>query len=369
MINLINMKKRLFIVTSLDQGGLETYLLRFLRYDDRKHYNIVLCKAGVSGILHDEFVKVTDEIVLLHLGFLPSMNYWRFFHLLCKQKISTVCDFTGNFAGLTMLISMWAGVSNRITFFRESVSQFKPTLLKNLYVYFLNKLVLFCSTRILSNSKVALNNFFAYTNIHDDKFHVVYNGIDIKALPISSSVELKTEFGFAKNDFIIGHVGRYVAAKNHDTMIKVATILCKRYKNIHFCFFGKGVLEQYDTKVQKLGLEKQIHLMGYRLDVMRILPLFDIFYFPSLNEGQPNALIEAMVLGIPIIASNIPSIQETVPDALRSLLIPPKDIDKTIDCIEKLFKGLSDKEEYKCREWASQYFDANKWFSEFQNEL
>lgn len=363
------MQKRLFVVTCLDQGGLETYLLRFLEKDNHKHYNIVLCKAGVSGVLYDEFTKVADEIVLLHLGFIPSLNYLRFYHFLRKQKISTICDFTGNFAGLTMWVSKYAKTSKRITFFRESVSQFKPTFLKNIYVCFLNRLVLFCSTRILSNSKTALNNFFAYTNIHDSKFNVVYNGIDIKAIPVSSSVELKTKFGFAKNDFIIGHVGRYVAAKNHDTMIKVATILCKRYKNIHFCFLGKGVLEQYSTDVQKLGLEKQIHFMGYRSDVIRILPLFDLFYFPSLNEGQPNALIEAMVLGIPILASNIPSIQETVPDTFRSLLIPPKDIDRTICCIDDLYNGFSDKEKYKCREWACQYFDANKWFSEFQNEL
>ena len=68
---------------------------------------------------------------------------------------------------------------------------------------------------------------------------------------------------------------------------------------------GKGVREKYEMIVQQMGLDGQIHLLGYRSDVLRILPLFDLYYFPSLTEGQPNALIEAMATGLPFVASDI----------------------------------------------------------------
>lgn len=83
--------------------------------------------------------------------------------------------------------------------------------------------------------------------------------------------------------------------------MKVASELCHKYKDIHFVLVGKGVKEKYEMMVQQMGLNKQIHLLGYRDDVLRILPLFDLYYFPSLTEGQPNALIEAMATGLPLL--------------------------------------------------------------------
>lgn len=368
MINLINMKKRLFIATSLDQGGLETYLLRFLRYDDHKHYNIVLCKAGVSGVLYDEFAKVADEIVLLHLGFLPSMNYWRLFHFLRKQEISAVCDFTGNFAGLPLFVAKIAKIKNRITFYRGSTNHFKETFFKKMYNDFLNKLVLYSSTRILSNSKAAFDFFFPSISL-GPRFRVIYNGIELSSFPQLSQTSLKKEFGFKDTDYIVGHTGRCNIAKNHDTIMTVAEILCKRHNKIHFVLIGKGVEEKYGDIIRLKGLDKQIHCLGYRDDVLRILPLFDVFYFPSLSEGQPNALIEAMVTGLPIVTSDIPSIKETMPESLHSLLLPPCDVEKAVKVIEDLYKKNVDVKFFQCKDWARKKFDANRLFKEFQQEL
>lgn len=97
--------------------------------------------------------------------------------------------------------------------------------------------------------------------------------------------------------------------------------------------------EKYEMMVQQMGLNKQIHLLGYRDDVLRILPLFDLYYFPSLTEGQPNALIEAMATGLPFVASDIAPIKESVPPAIRSLLLPPCDSERAVKVIERIYKG------------------------------
>lgn len=361
-------KKRLFIVTCLDQGGLETYLLRFLKYDNHQHYNLVLCKSGLSGELEGEFAKVADEILLLPLGFFSIVDYIRFYRFLTSRQIDTICDFTGNFAGLPLWVAKIAKIKKRITFYRGSSNHFKGSSLKNLYNRFINKLVFIFSTRILSNSKTAFDNFFPYVQ-YDSRFKVIYNGIDMASFPQCSQISLKKEFGFKNTDFIIGHVGRCNEAKNHDTIMAVAEVLCKKYENIHFVLLGKGVAEKYGEFICLKGLKNQIHCLGYRDDVLRILPLFDVFYFPSLTEGQPNALIEAMLSGIPIVASDIPSIKESVPECLYPFLLPPCEMERAVKALEDLYQSVVDVSTYQCKEWAQNKFDADKQFAEFQKEL
>lgn len=365
------LRKYLYIVTSLDQGGLETYLLRFLQYDNHKHYNIVLCKSGISGALHEQFIKIADEVILFRLGFFSIKDYIRFFKLLRDKQIETVCDFTGNFAGVPLFISCLAQVKKRISFYRESSKQFKGTLLKNMYAWVDNKLVLFFANRILSNSKAAFKNFFPYINVDKHrKFKIIYNGIELSSLPQEDDCfTLRKEFGFKEADFIVGHTGRCIGAKNHDTMMHVATILCKKYKHVHFVFVGKGVTEKYGGYVRNQSLENRIHFLGYRRDALNLYQLFDVFYFPSLTEGQPNALIEAMVMGVPIVASDIPSIRETVPNSFYPFLLPPSNVDAAVISLEKILNKEVDIKSYTFKAWARKKFDAKIWFQEFQNEL
>ena len=75
------------------------------------------------------------------------------------------------------------------------------------------------------------------------------------------------------------------------TIIEVAIKLCKKYNEIYAVMCGKGVDNALSQKVKKEGLEDQIKLLGYRSDVIKVLNTLDCFYFPSLSEGQPNALI------------------------------------------------------------------------------
>ena len=361
-------KKRLFIVTCLDQGGLETYLLRFLKYDNHQHYNLVLCKSGLSGELEGEFMKAADEILLFPLGFFSIVDYIRFYHFLKGNKIDVICDFTGNFAGFPLWVAKIAKIEKRITFYRGSTNHFKETFLKKLYNSIVNKLVFSFSTRILSNSEAAFSNLFSHVQ-RDSRFKVIYNGVDMSSFHQCSQESLKNEFGFKDMDFIIGHTGRCNEAKNHDTIMAVAEVLCKRYENIHFVLLGKGVAEKYSEFIRLKGLGKQIHCFGYRDDVLRLLPLFDVFYFPSVTEGQPNALIEAMLTGLPILTSDIPPIKETVPDCMYPLLLSPCDVEQAVKTLENLYQGTVEISAYQCRDWARERFDANKLFAEFQQEL
>lgn len=114
----------------------------------------------------------------------------------------------------------------------------------------------------------------------------------------------REEFGLVSEDFVIVSVGELNANKNHKVVIEAVARL--KNKKIKYLICGKGGLEDELTGfIEKLGLEKQVFLLGFCNDIREILWMGDLFAFPSKREGLPVALMEAMASGIPCIASNI----------------------------------------------------------------
>ena len=95
----------------------------------------------------------------------------------------------------------------------------------------------------------------------------------------------------------------------------------------------------------------------------------NVFLFPAVNEGQPNALIEAMILGIPIVASNIPAILETVPSEMKSVLFDPDDIQSFVDKLKGNIEKKSHYSSNKVKDWSRINYSEKKRFEEFYNEL
>lgn len=360
-------KKILYLVNSLNAGGIETYLLRFLRFY-REDKAQILCKSGVAGDLEAQYKEVTEGISLLRIGYLNLWSFYKLYRFLKKERFDVICDFTGNFAGIPLWVAKKAGVKKRLVFYRGSTNRFKQNKLKLLYNDFVNRLTDRYATKILSNSHAAFD-FFYPGRSGESRFEVIYNGIDVNSLPKTTKQEIRKELGIPPEVFLIGHTGRYCYAKNHRTILEVAFTLCERYENIRFVLIGKGVDDACKQKIVERRLEDKILLLGYRKDVLHLLPALDLFYFPSISEGQPNALIEAMVTGIPVVASDIPSIRESVPEKMYDLLIPPCDVEKAISVIRDIYLQKTDRDCYKCQEWARQHFDADRCFLRFREEL
>ena len=358
----------MFLVTTLGAGGIENYLLRYLSFDQAIS-PVVLCKGGVTGELEEKYVQRIgrSNILLLPLRYLNIVSYYRLYKLFKRGQIDTVCDFTGNFAGLPLLCASWAGVKKRVVFYRGSTNHFKLTVLRKLYNAFVKKLTYKYATDILSNSQAAFDYFFPNVYKKDRRFKVIYNGINRSDLPKVSKADLRECFGLPANAFVIGHTGRNNSAKNHETILEVAKIICSKYKDVYFVMIGTGV-DALASEIES-SLSDRIKCLGFRNDILTVLNLFDLYFFPSTTEGQPNALIEAMVTGLPIIASDIAPIKETVPPKLHQFLREPKDVDGYVKLIERCYLNRNFLETLKCKEWAIERYDANRLFGEFRGVL
>lgn len=131
-------------------------------------------------------------------------------------------------------------------------------------------------------------------------------GVDVDAFSnvVDTKENIRKRLNIPENVFMLLSVGELNVNKNHQVVIKALAAL--KDERIHYYIAGEGAKEEYLRQLaEKLGVGKQVHLLGYRTDVAELLRASDIFIFPSKREGLSVALMEAMVLKLPIVASDI----------------------------------------------------------------
>lgn len=161
----------------------------------------------------------------------------------------------------------------------------------------------------LNNSmKEELNELFKV----DDTL-VLNNGIDISSFNNSIQfLEGRKSLGISEGAFVIGHVGRFVAIKNHSFLIDVFAEIEKKNKNAFLLMIGNGEKIQFvRNKLSKLGLENKYLILSERTDISDLMRMMDVFVFPSFSEGMPVTLVEAQISGLKCIVSDV------IPEAIR----------------------------------------------------
>jgi glycosyltransferase involved in cell wall biosynthesis len=358
-----------FFVTGLDSGGIENYLLRFLKVKGSSFKHIfVFCKGGIGDQLEEDF-KLIPNITILrkNIGFFNPISFFGLFYFFRINRINIVCDFTGNFSGIVLFMARLANVRRRVAFYRGSENHFEETQLKLLYNNLVKFLTYHFATSILSNSKAALDYFFG-SSIQDKRFEVIYNGVEATNYEGKGSY-IREEFLIPNDAYLVGHIGRFNKAKNHETIIKVAIEMCRKDRSIYFILCGNGVRENLFPVVVRERLNNQIILCENRRDVPAILNSLNCFYFPSLSEGQPNALIEAMIAGVPVVTSNIPSIREVFPNNMQNNLIDPLDSENAISRIYNFRTSSFHDECEHLKNWAKEKFNHETQFERFYKKL
>lgn len=141
-------------------------------------------------------------------------------------------------------------------------------------------------------------------------YYVPGVGIDTKKFAVDPETKrekraaIRTELGIPDDAIVLLSVGEVNENKNHRVVIEALSKL--EEKNVHYIICGRGELEDSHKNLAKqLGLEGRVHLTGYRNDVADFYQAADVFVFPSLREGLPVAVMEAMASGLPIVCNDI----------------------------------------------------------------
>ena len=150
--------------------------------------------------------------------------------------------------------------------------------------------------------------------------------------------EIRNKLGIPESKIILMSVGELTKRKNHMVMIEALARL-KEY-DILYVICGDGPLKaQLRAKAEELGVRDRLKLLGFRKDIAELHKAADIFVFPSLQEGLPVALMEAMASGLPIVASKIRGNEDLISNNQGGYLVSPTDSEQVAKAIEKMIQN------------------------------
>jgi len=175
-----------------------------------------------------------------------------------------------------------------------------------------------------------------------DKITVIYNGIT----PLRSKIkekdieEFRNKNGIQPEDFVIGTIGSLNLAKDTATLIKAFARVVKSMPKAKLVIVGKGHLKRHlELLVKKQKIEDRVVFTGSLSNVLPALSTFKIFVLPSLSEAFGITLLEAMKIGVPIVATNVGGIPEIITHNHDGLLVEPKNPKKLSAALLKLINN------------------------------
>jgi len=170
--------------------------------------------------------------------------------------------------------------------------------------------------------------------IRSDRVAVIANGV---SRPVTPATDVRRELRLPDGASLIVAVGNLYPVKGHSYLVEAIGALSRRHPAVHLAIAGRGDLAQsLRAQAAALGVGDRLHLLGLRDDVAAVLAAADVVAMPSLSEGLPLALLEAMFAGRPIVASAVGEIPATLADGDAGVLVPPGDASALSAAIEQL---------------------------------
>lgn len=155
---------------------------------------------------------------------------------------------------------------------------------------------------------------------------VVLHGVDVEAAHQAAAerVGIRAELGIGPEEVVVGTVANLRPIKGYPTLLAAAREVLDRHPGARFVTVGQGPQEAEIRSIhQELDLGDRLLLLGHRRDAMAVMGACDVFCLASLHEGLPVALMEALALGLPVVATGVGGIREVVDDGVEGLLVAP----------------------------------------------
>ncbi|WP_210449781.1 glycosyltransferase family 4 protein [Vibrio crassostreae] len=269
--------------------------------------------------------------------------------LLTSQRYDVVHVHTPIAAFLTRLASL--GIKNTKVFYTAHGFHYIKTnpKWKNAFFYFMEKIAGFNTDHLFVINQDDYKFAFEKNIVSSELVSFIHGiGVDTEVYkPVPEArITLINELKISEHSIIMLHIAELNNNKNHKVILKALSMLKKmdRCNDIHYVIVGKGKKRaDLEMQIELLGLEGCVSFLGRRNDIPLLLSACDFVILPSLREGLPRSILEAMCINKPIIASDIRGCNDLLSTG-AGVLVDRHDPVQWADAIELLYRSPEERE-------------------------
>jgi glycosyltransferase involved in cell wall biosynthesis len=319
-----------FCITDIDAGGAERALVQIVTRLDRVRFEpFVFCLSG-EGELARPLREAGIAVVCLGARKRHGLSVvWRLSRLLSKLRPTILQTFLfhANIAGRL------AGKAARIPII---VSGIRVAEKRGSLRLWMDRATDWMVSRHVCVSQDVAAFSAARGGLPIGKIRVIPNGVDASVFADAAPANLE-HVGIPPGSRTLLFVGRLDPQKGPFVLMAAARELLPRHNDLQVLLVGDGPLaENLQKWIAKENLSDRIHLTGRRNDVPSLMRAAEIFVLPSLWEGLPNVVLEAMAAGIPVVASRVEGISDLLVDDRTGLIVPPNSAPDLVEAIGRL---------------------------------
>lgn len=313
--------KVVHITHDLDLGGLQRVIINICRTIDRSKFDVSILCLRKLGCFLPEVEKLGIPVTLLpkkgqgtdYFLFLKVAEYLR------KEKPDVIHTHnTQPFVDGT-LGAILSGVKKIIH--TDHARSFPD---KRRYM-FAEWFVSHFTYKVIGVSEHTSENLIKYEHISKSKVMTIPNGIDPQPYQIKIDKEAKrSELGISQSSIVLGVAVRLSEQKGLSYLLKTMPDILKVKPDVSLVIAGDGPLrDELRVLAENLGISKNVYFLGLRTDTVELLRIFDIYVMPSIWEGLPMILLEAMAAECPIVSTDVGGITTAIENNVNGLLVKP----------------------------------------------
>lgn len=349
-----------FCITELDVGGAEKALVRIAIGLQDLGWTVRVISLRDAGPMTGKLEEAGIPVTALNCGsFADVRTYFRLKAEIKNNRPDVLVSFLhqaniyGRLVASRLKLPVVSGV--RVADRRK-------------FIAWTERLTKSCVTHYIAVSEHVAKTHASLCRIADNRISAITNGVDIIGVKDSVATSESTDHRFQ-----LLFVGRLTRQKDPLTLLNAFDALPTELKAVSSLnYAGEGELRgDLEARITELGLSERVKLLGQCQNPTQLMTQSTLLVLPSLWEGMPNVVLEAMAAGLPIVATDVDGTRELITDQINGWLVPPSDFGRLCDAIRNALENEGQRSEFAktSQVIAAERFSWNRIFGEYHERL
>ena len=325
------LERILFVATTTHVGGAEKVLSAIATHLHKRGVSVTVCSLKSKGPYGEQLESLGIPVQSFDIADDPGFRGLLSYLLSLPKLVRQIRLFRPQVVHAFLFrANLLARIAARLCRVSINISSIRIIENDRPFYFFLDGLTSSLVTQYLAVSERVKDVTCARSHIKAERIRVIRNGVDLSSFAGSTQSEadasLASQLGIGTNSLVCGTVARLHRQKGIRYLIEAFVLLLADFPSLKLLIVGEGSERaSLANRAVELGVSQSVLFAGHRNPPVRCLRLMHVFVLPSLYEGFPNTLLEAMAAHVPVVASDVGGVNELVRQDENGLLVPPGD--------------------------------------------